>query len=230
MAIWYYHWFLVDDLAWQGDKRHAEAIHQTLVRWKLVSGKPTLTDPSLGKARGVNGKKIEASGRLPDNLVMSYPNAGLPVTRRLLGPAEWEEDGLDEETEVCIEGVHVVLGSDFKVFASDYCGEVHTVTRPPLRRSKAVVPRPPKASTLGTLSYPADDETRPPEVALASAHAPPHFDPAFKGVWRSGVMFDCYKYVPLFVNTGDLRLPERALVVDLEAALETKLVEVGLFG
>ena len=75
-------------------------------------------------------------------------------------------------------------------------------------------------------AYPADSDTQPPEAALeASDHEWP-LPAGFQGIWRCGVILDCGKDLPAFMQKSN-NLPSARFASDIEDAFGAKIVQIG---
>lgn len=170
MGIEYTHYFAVAADDWSPTKAHAEALHRLLARWKLASGKPTLATLAGGKKRVVKGRAIEASGEIPDELLLDYGNVCDEETcRAILGAGSAYFD------------VMLILGRELKM-PLDAFDTLNTVVDEPPRDQRGreieelMYPHP-----VGATSFALLHGDQPPVVTIAcknpkdgSERAPPH--------------------------------------------------------
>jgi hypothetical protein len=230
MSIEYTHYFLVKDLSWCPTKAHGEAAHQVLTSWRLVTGKPDLQEVcrrpgGRSSRRRVEARTIRSSGRLPDELVMAYPNVEGPPVEAVMGAAQY--CGRGDVFSPSLWSVKLVLGRDFKVLSATDFGMVSTE----LEDDEEAYDW-----DDGTLAIPFDAAAEElPRTSVVARHPldgrPISAPDGFTGLWRSALILACGKAHPLFVQ-GDhpfQGVPERRFVRDLEAALGTTVLEAGAF-
>jgi len=54
-------------------------------------------------------------------------------------------------------------------------------------------------------------------------------DPHFRGYWRTALVIDCGKDLPEDPDE-DFKIPNKAFISDVEAALGCKVIEIGAIG
>jgi hypothetical protein len=243
----YYHCLVVKDLSWRPKKASAEALHQVLVKWKLVTEKPRLYRIHEGLSLEHDPEEIKGTGEIPENLILTHDSGrdqkplliGSQVGE-ILGPAE---DGSLETSLCCI---NVVLGCDFKITMNENHGAFQ-VAHPACEGAReiapvAVYPLPDRRSKRPESHphfpshqvFPASWTAKPPAIKWSEIH---HLTGAKVAanksrLWRSGVVLDCGGDYPEFVSdeSKPMRAPCRRFVRDLQDALSTDLAEFGLLG
>jgi hypothetical protein len=149
--------------------------------------------------------RLEVLRDVPANLTIVHAGIEGPRVREIVGPSHYE--GI-ADTDRYIQDAVAVFGVDLKKpLTEEYGGDVIATPGPP-------PDDPPDCGAKMQFVYPATWETPLPRMRRPGLF------------WRSGIVIDCGKDVPAIAD-DDRRLPNRALLRQLEAAFETSLIELG---
>ena len=211
MGLEYTHGLFVEDLSWRPAWHHVEAVERVLAAWGFPRENPWFSEVTENGLRPVADATARAE-LARTQLVVSYGSLDGPGVRTLMGASMYP--GLADEHRY-VTGVDLHLGSNFKVvFAEGWHAQV---TTPPMNGMLPVKPYEDVIGLDSQIIFRASWDTTPPRTDATGD---------FSGVWRCGLLLDCHKDVPSFAGTNG-KLPAKDFVTQLEAAFETKLVEVG---
>jgi hypothetical protein len=145
----------------------------------------------------------------------TLPNDDLIIEYQVVDPAQFSAP--KDRGGHYLLAVAVYLGIDFKLFSDADTRTI--VVSPPCEADVPVDPYPhPYRKRIQ--AFPASAETVPPRTELE--YLVPH-ETRFTGTWRSKISLEWRHFGPIWGRSQ--RMPERALVADLEAACETRLLE-----
>ncbi len=203
MGVEYTHGLFVVDTNWRPTWRHVEQVDAVLTRWGFRRA-----DSPYYALAGEDCHEIDgatASG-IPPNFMVVYDGLEGPVVSAVIGPSMYPS--VDESDRYILSTI-LYLGADYKVVQAE--GEEVEV--------RATTEQLDGVSALPAFVdvYPATWSTSRP-----TSDGPREFD----RIWRCGLVLDCHKDVPA-IATDQAKLPTRDFVRELEAAFETRLVELG---
>ena len=223
MGVEYKHYILVEDLSYIGTLSTAIAVERVLVDWGLVAGTPTIRSLDGGKDRKLRQSTLQKVPATTSNLLVEYPFSEAESITDIMGPSEFGD--VDSRY---IQQVAVLIGSDFRVY-DGFETAYTSITSPPKQDGDVVKPfKQCYDISHYADAYPADAETTPPTAVLeADLHDWP-MPKSFCGVWRCGVILDCGKDVPAFMQKKN-QLPSTKFVPDLRKAFGHKLIQIGHF-
>lgn len=225
MGVEYTHFFIVKDPKWVGTFEHARRVHAVLEGRGLVAGPPAIYDLSEGNIREI-GKGIDASIPIPANFHICYPEVqGVPGIAEVIGP-NW---GGAPDEEQYLERISFIAGTDFRVHPSDERIYVNADGDPSWQdrlsegRDQLRI-RFLHSSMFEGIFFAAADADPPEAEVQAEVELPD----GFAGVWRAALVFECNKNVPEFAAEERGGVPCDEFVRELEEALGTEVVQVGL--
>lgn len=229
VGVEYKHFLLVEDLGWIGDQEAAVRVHELLQRWGLADAPPTLFSLDGGKKKKLKPqlgklKKPPANLRIEYETVDAESMKDEQAIERIMGPSFHDEDATLARY---FQSIALVVGTDYRIH--EWSERTSTkVIEPAMEGGKAV-----GALRLG---YAGPDDCAEVYPASASATAPKAKFSAdrwpapkkFSGVWRSGLVLDCGKDLPGFMEKS-YQLPGKDFTKELAKAFGTKLVQLGHF-
>lgn len=221
MGVEYTHYMFVDDQSCIGTAATAMAIEGVLTKWGLVSGAPTIRSLDGGKAKKLRQSSLDKVPEDTANLLIEYPFTEANTIADIMGPSEY-----DDVDSRYIQRIAVLVGSDYRVYNGAETAFT-TVTEPPRKNDKDVKPYKPNYDiSYYANAYPADFETDPPKAILKPDLHDWPIPKGFCGIWRCGVIFDCGKDLPAFMQKTN-KLPSTKFVADLRKAFGHKIVQIG---
>lgn len=223
MGIEYKHYIFVDDLSYIGTPATAMAVEAVLTKWGLVSGTPKIRVLNGGKSKTLRQRSL---GKIPadtENLLIEYPFTDADAIADVMGPSEY-----DDVDSRYIQTIAVLVGGDYRVYDGHETAYT-TVTAPPRNSGKDVKPYKPNYDiSYYADAYPADSETEPPKAMLERDFHDWPLPKGFCGIWRCGLILDCGKDLPAFMQKTN-KLPSTKFTADIRKAFGHKIVQIGHF-
>jgi len=223
MGLEYTHYLFVDDLSFIGTLETAVALEEVLRRWGLVSGTPTISSLDGGKARRLRQSSLDNVSPDTSNILVEYPYTEADTIESVMGPS-WYDD-VDSRY---IQRLVLLIGSDYRVY-SGYETAFTNVKTPPMNNGEEIEPFETNYDIhYYADAYPADSETEPPVAVLEPDRQDWPLPKGFEGIWRCGVILDCGKDLPGFMEKTN-KLPSTQFASDITNAFGRRVVQVGHF-
>jgi hypothetical protein len=221
MGVEYKHYMFVDDLSYVGTLATAVAIDSVLTEWGLVSGSPTIRSLDGGKGKLLCQSSLEKIPADIANLLLEYPYTEGDTIENIMGPSDY-----DDVDSRYIQTIAVLVGSDYRIYNGDETAYT-TVTAPPQKNGKEVKPYEPNYDIYYYAdAYPAESKTEPPKAILEPDLHDWPLPKGFCGIWRCGVILDCGKDLPAFIQKTN-NLPSTKFASDIRNAFGGKIVQIG---
>lgn len=231
MGVEYLHAIVVRDVNYTKIQPTARNVHAVLKRWGLTNGVPNRFNLKNCKRLWLSEGVDDEFPATVTNVVIEYTFPGDATGVELIfGPSFYPKISADERY---LQRIQIVAGLDFKTSRGDdrYFVEI---SHPAMENGLPVKPDN-KLANAYELSFgideviPASASTTPPvaHVKVARPIYADCFDPTFSGVWRAGILFECGKDLPAFID-HDFRLPNRLFVKEIEAAFGSEVCEYGI--
>jgi len=222
MGIEYTHYMFVDDLSFIGTVATAAALEEVLAKWGLVSGTPTIRSLDGGKARKLRQGSLNNVSPSTSNLLVEFPYTEADSIESVMGPS-WNE--VDSRY---IQRLALLVGSDYRVY-NGFETSYTRVTTPPRKNGEEVKPFKTNHDIFYySDAYPADSETEPPVAVLEPGRQDWPLPKGFDGIWRCGVILDCGKDCPAFMEKTNT-LPSTQFTSEVSNAFGRTIVQVGHF-